>query len=858
MATSTVHPSQATLETSQSANRTLALVLVWGGWMLFILGWWLGTKHDDLSRVWIFLLWALAAGSLVSGIWQYLVIARPAASPGEKQAVLARQRRLLAWGVMAGGLALIGLGIYLAFSFKLAAFGEVVGMFLLGLLAVAGGRNLLKASEPKPDVHPFFDLLRRRHSNFGFGMLGVGLALALGAVALVTLVKIGDAWLSEMAWLLLLGFVLIGGGIYLTLSRGEDLTTAKMRVFVLAVGGAAGLILALGALARAILWRDEVFGGMRAWQGDRGWQLWLCAYVELIGLALMFASLLLARSDIRSSVVLRRALYGYNAVLTGLLLLAMLVVFNIVVFALFPMSFEWSKSRGAHTLSVSTKNLLRNLREPTTIYVFLPRNTLDQELGNFLDNCQSVTSKIQVRYVSPDADFVEYNNLAKRFPEIESIRSRFGKIDRGVLLVYGELPADTAKKAPHKHLPFSSLVEEKPIQSREGDTKVTVLYKGEAEIMRELSFLAQERKKRKIYFVQGDGELNINGMERGRRRDLRMQLEDLGCGVLVKALRKEQFEVQGLSFAEEVPKDKTQDLVYAKVVGPEKRKEVPDDADALVIAGAGADLGPKTLDALERYMDRGGRMLVYLDIIVDDKNGRMIETGLETFLRKYGVLVGNEFAIRYPPIQDPRMVFATVPRDTTNELAKTFEKDVFPLDTVRAVRPDPATQKYKVDVVLALDRNVILGGRRFFYVEESNVRVLADPLKFLKDLVEKDALPARVSAEPIPVAVAVSEKLVTPGGAKESLKPRLFVLGDAECLSNAEILQTEQSFPWFASALEWMSEKQGLIGPRAKETSSYTINPNVVNVSRLSYLPGWLMTISILSLGAGIWVVRRR
>ncbi len=84
---------------------------------------------------------------------------------------------------------------------------------------------------------------------------------------------------------------------------------------------------------------------MRAWQGDVGWHLWLCAYVELIGLALMFASLMLAKADIRSNVVLRRTLYGYNAFLTGLLLLAVLVVLNIVLFALFPGSFEWSKSR---------------------------------------------------------------------------------------------------------------------------------------------------------------------------------------------------------------------------------------------------------------------------------------------------------------------------------------------------------------------------------------------------------------------------------------------------------------------------------------------------------------------------------
>ena len=69
-----------------------------------------------------------------------------------------------------------------------------------------------------------------------------------------------------------------------------------MRTFLLIVGGICGFILALGAIWRAVLWKDVLFGGMTIWQGESSWQLWYCAYAELIGLALMFGSLLLARS----------------------------------------------------------------------------------------------------------------------------------------------------------------------------------------------------------------------------------------------------------------------------------------------------------------------------------------------------------------------------------------------------------------------------------------------------------------------------------------------------------------------------------------------------------------------------------
>ena len=47
-------------------------------------------------------------------------------------------------------------------------------------------------------------------------------------------------------------------------------------------------------------------------------------------------------------------------------------------------------------------------------------------------------------------------------------------------------------------------------------------------------------------------------------------------------------------------------------------------------------------------MDRGGKLLVYLDIVLDAKGTRLITTGLEEFLRKYGVLAGSDFALSEP------------------------------------------------------------------------------------------------------------------------------------------------------------------------------------------------------------------
>ena len=512
--------------------------------------------------------------------------------------------------------------------------------------------------------------------------------------------------------------------------------------------------------------------------------------------------------------------------------------------------------------------MLSNLREPTTIYVLIPRAILNfnlTELKNFYENCQHQSTKLDVKDFSPYKYFKDYEDLVQRFPDRLSgrVATRGSFMDRGILIVYGPLPTDQAKKVPHAFVPISRLVEEQPVSSRDEGAKGVVLFKGESEVMNELNFLAQDSKRRKVYILQGDGELDINEKETKMRRDLRVPLEPLGCATLVERLKKDQFDVQGLTFLGQLPKDKTENLVFAKETGPEKRKEVPEDADAVLIPGPSVPLGAAT-EALERFMDRGGRLLVYLDIVLDSKTNKLKSASLEEFLRKYGVLVGKDFAMRVPqePGDDPRVVIATVPKDSTLELAKAFADKPMALNTVRIVRPDPAAQKYKVEPILQLDSTDRT--LRELYWEENDVQALTNPIPFFNELARKGVLQTRLSAVPIPIAVAVSEKQLDPASGKESFKPRLVVFGDAEMVSNAEILRSQFQggdlcYAWTISALEWLAaNKSALIGPRAKAASSYSINPLTVDVQRVRYLPGWLMMLSILSLGAGIWVVRRR
>src|SRR5437016_1615477 len=128
-----------------------------------------------------------------------------------------------------------------------------------------------------------------------------------------------------------------------TEKSAKQLPTER-QLLVLMFGGCAGLILWGLSLVLAYAWRGTLFGGLDAWQGTNWWQLWVCLLTMFGGLAIMFVSLMPLRSVERSNAALRRLLYGYNAVLTGLLLLAILLVGNVLIYNYVTPSFDWTQS----------------------------------------------------------------------------------------------------------------------------------------------------------------------------------------------------------------------------------------------------------------------------------------------------------------------------------------------------------------------------------------------------------------------------------------------------------------------------------------------------------------------------------
>ncbi len=624
-----------------------------------------------------------------------------------------------------------------------------------------------------------------------------------------------DYWPQALGGFLL-GLIAAGAGLWLWLAEDPQASAGNVRLLVLAAGGLAGLVVALAAVGWALMWRRDVFsGGMEAWQGPNAWRFWVFVGVELAGLALIFVSLLPARREERSSALLRRLVYGYNAVLNGLLLLAILLLGNILVFAWFPTTFQWSEGRGMYDLSPRTKNVLRNLKEPVTVYVILSRKLLlYQEARLVLDNCQAVTDKLRVRMVSPDLEASEVASLKALYPG--------ENIQRGLLLVSGVPQA--GKSANTAFIPEDKLaaIERDPRGNR------SVEFKVEDALASELSFLAVSKKKPKIYFTQDNDEPRLAD---GRT--------DNGLAMFKNHLVRNNFEVAGLRLRKAIP----------GVTGPgvTDSESVPADASVVVIVNPLRPFAPAAAKALGNYLRRQGKLLVLLDF--NDRNLRNLAapvTGLETLLGEYNVGADRACLMRAPRSgqDNPLAVVGFSPEDSGNKLAQALSGQPLILVLARPLQLLRSGASHHAAAVLQTDPD-----REYVWVER-DLHCVLNPLEWYNDLVQSRQIITRVSRTPIPLAAAVTDT--------KDDTPRLVVVGNARLAGNRAIDGRPLGADFLTSSLHWLLGRAGPLGISPLKTREFRLNTAAVNTSRMIFLPLFLMAVGVIGLGAGIWVVRRR
>ena len=261
--------------------------------------------------------------------------------------------------------------------------------------------------------------------------------------------------------------------------------------------------------------------------------------------------------------------------------------------------------------------------------------------------------------------------------------------------------------------------------------------------------------------------------------------------------------------------------------------DVPEDASVLVIAGPRTPFLQTEVEAVRRYMERGGSVLLLID--------PLYETGLEPLIGEWGVEVGDDFVIDTSGIGSLFGLDFTIPVVTTYhaehpivrqhrsgvmtffELARSVRLDSVALETIQAQ-----------GAILAYTSDASWG--------EVDLSVLRDTDGDRTVSLDDDDLPG-----PVGLAVAVRDT-VGEGG-------RLVVFGDSD-IATGRYFGLQGNGDLVLNAISWLAEDESLISIRPREAG---YNPIALTEGQ-SDLVFWITVILYPGLVAivGFVVVSRK
>lgn len=303
--------------------------------------------------------------------------------------------------------------------------------------------------------------------------------------------------------------------------------------------------------------------------------------------------------------------------------------------------------------------------------------------------------------------------------------------------------------------------------------------------------------QRRVYMLTGHGERSINETDR-----------NTGYSQARAALVQELSDVAELAVLNDRP--------------------VPDDARVLVIAGPRSDLLTSELLALDAYLRRGGSVLVLLD--PGDA------PGLAAFLRRYGVVVGDDVVL------DPEnRLFAG------DFLTMVVREHAIGHPVSAGLRSEPLMSRVRPVAIASAADNV---GMELLKTAPVSWRS-SDPSVFTTGVGVFTA--GRDRPGPVPVGVA----LRVPG--IDGRTGRMIVYGDSDFATNF-FLDYLGNRDLLLNSINWLSGDEQLIASR-RPAQEPGINQFFVS-ARQGALAFWIGTVIqpalVLALGVVVSVTRRR
>jgi ABC-type uncharacterized transport system involved in gliding motility auxiliary subunit len=312
--------------------------------------------------------------------------------------------------------------------------------------------------------------------------------------------------------------------------------------------------------------------------------------------------------------------------------------------------------------------------------------------------------------------------------------------------------------------------------------------------------------EKKVYFLEGHNERAVSG--EGSQ-------ETEGMSRAADALRNENYRFETLLLA--------------------TRGDVPDDADVLIIAGATRPLRPEEHRALERYVERGGALLVMLD--------PRANTDLYEDLANWGVELGEDVVVDRVQGLFGRAATPFAAQYGDHEITRGL-REVTMFHVVRSVK---ARDGAGGDFVELVKTGKDSWGERDLelFFGEGRAELGADDLR-----------------GPVTIAVAGSPPRAGADGGEteagsETERARLVVFGDSDFVSNGAI-DAYRNRDLFVNAVNWLLGDVEAIAIRPQRSRASTLQLSAAQFSNIRNLSLFVLPEAIAIAGVVAWWRRRR
>jgi len=480
---------------------------------------------------------------------------------------------------------------------------------------------------------------------------------------------------------------------------------------------------------------------------------------------------------------MKQFLSNLNRVISLMLALFVVLLINLISLTN-PLRTDLS-GRKYYALSDKTTNLLEGLDKQVNVTVlFQEEHKLYREIENLLEEYQYHSRNIHVEWVDPVRDQARTKKLAEKY---------------GLTVAQVVVFDIDGKK---KVVTQADLADFQEVRGRK--EPVISAFKGEQAFSSAIQGLIQG-KKPMVYFLVGHGEHRVTNFDQTRG------YTKIGTAMFRDNLKLKELMLTG-------------------------KKQIPEDAAAVVIAGPTKVMSTAEVEMLEDYLRRSGRLMVLLDALR--------ETGLEPMLRRWGVGLRNDFVVD----PDNTLKGSDVYVGTYNEHPITqkllemkasgatfyLPRSITPIATSRDKKGDE-DRPTVVELVLTSEKSW------------SETQVNDTPVKYDENTADLRGV----------FSLAVAVERGAPQKLLDEIQPsRMVVFGGSTFISNGALTGGNQDL--FMSSLNWLLDREELMAIAPKPIEELKLNITQKQFRRL-------MGISVVSIpfiavvgGLLVWFRRRK